>query len=109
MRYQQEIEVGIRERVSDVPELNFGYIGNFERWGDDRKLFIWVPGIPCRLGQNMAHIWSAEAKTLDARAAMLATAAINAFKLGLQLARTSPCPTAQSQTPTQPSPAPSLP
>ena len=30
----------ICDRCKDVDGLTFGYIGNFERWGDDRKLFI---------------------------------------------------------------------
>ena len=36
------LERRICDRCRDVDGLTFGYIGNFESWGDDRKLFIWI-------------------------------------------------------------------
>jgi hypothetical protein len=87
MRTPQEIEGRIRKRVEEIPELTWGYIGNFESWGDDRKLFIWVKGIPPRPGQNTIDIWSAEAKTLSATEASFAFAAIKGFETALKLLR----------------------
>ena len=36
------LECNISEQCEKEKGLTFGYIGNFERWGDDRLLMIWV-------------------------------------------------------------------
>lgn len=44
-RKQRMIEYAIRKRVEDNPEFKWFYIGNFERWGDNRKLYVeWPDG-----------------------------------------------------------------
>jgi hypothetical protein len=46
-------ETLLRERVEilakELPGTTFGYIGNFERWGDDRSFHIFLPH-PGRVG-----------------------------------------------------------
>lgn len=51
------MEKSIRAMVKMEKGLTFGYIGNLEPWGDDRKLMIWDD-------QN-CKIWTAEAKRLN--------------------------------------------
>lgn len=40
---QRMTEYAIRKRVEDNPEFKWFYIGNFKRWGDDRKLYVEYP------------------------------------------------------------------
>ena len=53
---QRMIEYAIRKRVEDNPEFKWFYIGNFERWGDDRKLYVEYPDgkiLWCRAAVDM--------------------------------------------------------
>ena len=47
-RQEVTLERRICDRCKDVDGLTFGYIGNFESWGDDRKLFIWIDEDDCQ-------------------------------------------------------------
>ena len=77
------LERRICHRCKDVDGLTFGYIGNFERWGDDRKLFIWIDEEGMRLKNgNQASLWECEARDLDVKSTCLALAAIKGFQMG---------------------------
>jgi len=77
------LERRICDRCKDVDGLTFGYIGNFERWGDDRKLFIWIDEEGMRLKNgNQASLWECEARDLDVKSTCLALAAIKGFQMG---------------------------
>src|SRR5271154_386340 len=39
----------VEELKAELPGVTYGYIGNFERWGDDRSLYIFLPH-PDRVG-----------------------------------------------------------
>jgi len=39
----------VKELAADLPGVTFGYIGNCERWGDDRLWAIFLPH-PGRVG-----------------------------------------------------------
>ena len=82
----KEVEARIRQIAEETECLTFGYIGNFERWGDDRLLYLWVKGVRQDNG-NLAHIWSAEAKTLTRRDYGQAATAIRTFALGWKAAQ----------------------
>ena len=77
------LERRICDRCRDVDGLTFGYIGNFERWGDDRKLFIWINEDEMReKNGNQASLWECVARDLDVKSACLAFAAIKGFQMG---------------------------
>ena len=77
------LERRICDRCSEVEGLNFGYIGNFERWGDDRKLFIWIEEDDMRAKNgNQASLWSCAATYLDAKETIRAFAAVKGFEAG---------------------------
>ena len=77
------LERRICDRCSEVEGLSFGYIGNFERWGDDRKLFIWIKEDKMRAKNgNQASLWSCAATYLDAKETIRAFAAVKGFEAG---------------------------
>ncbi len=77
------LERRICEQCRKVEGLTFGYIGNFERWGDDRKLFIWINEDEMReKNGNQASLWECVARDLDVKSACLAFAAIKGFQMG---------------------------
>lgn len=71
-------EKQIRELVEAQPGLRFGYIGNFERWGDDRKLFVWIEGQREASG-NTASVWSCPATQITRRELSAAKCAVRDF------------------------------
>ena len=77
------LERRICDRCRDVDGLTFGYIGNFESWGDDRKLFIWINEDEMReKNGNQANLWECVARDLDVKSTCLALAAIKGFQMG---------------------------
>ena len=89
----------IQERVDELNEkygrkvLSLGYIGNLERWGDDRLWYIWVQGLRYEDGnRNTKDIWCAGAGALEescdtaARTVARALQAIRVFEVGLEAA-----------------------
>ena len=77
------LERRICDRCKDVDGLTFGYIGNFESWGDDRKLFIWIDEDDMReKNGNQASLWECVARDLDVKSTCLALAAIKGFQTG---------------------------
>jgi|TARA_R110000824_G_scaffold180896_4_gene361475 hypothetical protein len=84
---KQKKEISLERRIGDrcreVEGLSFGYIGNFERWGDDRKLFIWIKEDKMRAKNgNQASLWSCVATGLDTEAAIKALVVIRGFEAG---------------------------
>ena len=84
---KQKKEISLERRIGDrcreVEGLNFGYIGNFERWGDDRKLFIWIEEDKMRVKNgNQASLWSCVATDLDGTSAQRALVVIRGFEAG---------------------------
>lgn len=84
-----EFEAAIDQEVRKTPGLSFGYIGNFERWGDDRSLYIWIPSLPRQKNGNTQHLWSATAKSLSRQEYCDALRKITAFRLGAAYAATA--------------------
>ena len=77
------LERRICDRCRDVDGLTFGYIGNFESWGDDRKLFIWINEENMReKNGNQASLWECVARDLNVKDTCLALAAIKGFQMG---------------------------
>ena len=77
------LERRICDRCRDVDGLTFGYIGNFESWGDDRKLFIWINEDEMReKNGNQASLWECVARDLNVKDTCLALAAIKGFQMG---------------------------
>jgi len=75
-------EVDLLEKVKEFPMLKWGYIGNFEHWGDDRRLYIWVKNVdPSHIG-NTPSIWSCSAKEFNTADYYIAVSSINTFMLG---------------------------
>ena len=82
-RQEVTLERRICDHCKDVDGLTFGYIGNFERWGDDRKLFIWINEDDMRAKNgNQASLWECEARDLNVKDAYAAFAAIQGFQMG---------------------------
>ena len=82
-RQEVTLERRICDRCRDVDGLTFGYIGNFESWGDDRKLFIWINEDDMRAKNgNQASLWECEARDLNVKDAYAAFAAIQGFQMG---------------------------
>jgi len=82
-REEVTLERRICDRCKDVDGLTFGYIGNFERWGDDRKLFIWIDEDDMReKNGNSASLWECVARDLNVKDTCLALAAIKGFQMG---------------------------
>lgn len=77
-------EKKIGERVKEIEGLVLGYIGNFERWGDDRKLFIWVQGMRNASNTNTVEIWSCTARFLDQESFRDAMVALRGFETALK-------------------------
>lgn len=44
-----KFQAAIDEAAKEFPGLSFGYIGNIERWGDDRYWMVFLPH-PGRVG-----------------------------------------------------------
>jgi hypothetical protein len=80
---EQRLAAALRE----VPELTFGYTGNFQDGGDDRNLYIWVKGQFYPDGSGQLNLWSWPATQLDRPAYATAMQAIENFTLGLKVAR----------------------
>ncbi len=76
-------ECELAEIVRETPGLKWGYIGNFERWGDDRCLHIWVEGLEESNG-NTKSLWSGEARTFDRDHYFNALGKIWAYKIGYE-------------------------
>ena len=82
-RQEVTLERRICARCRDVDGLTFGYIGNFERWGDDRKLFIWINEDDMRAKNgNQASLWECVARDLNVKDTLEAFAAIKGFQMG---------------------------
>ena len=82
-RQEVTLERRICDRCRDVDGLTFGYIGNFERWGDDRKLFIWINEDDMRAKNgNQASLWECVARDLNVKDTVEALAAIKGFQMG---------------------------
>ena len=82
-RQEVTLERRICDRCRDVDGLTFGYIGNFERWGDDRKLFIWINEDDMRAKNgNQASLWEFVARDLNVKDTVEAFAAIKGFQMG---------------------------
>lgn len=79
------IENRIRTFTEKVPGLRFGYIGNIERWGDDRRLHIWVEGHRHDNG-NPPSLCRCEARALAIKENASAWHAVNGFKIGRETA-----------------------
>jgi len=77
------LERFISKTVSEVLGLTFGYIGNFESWGDDRLLIIWIQD---PYGANK-KLWECKAKSLTSAATSSALCAIKGFKAGFSYSR----------------------
>lgn len=78
------LEAKINNAAKGVTGLTFGYIGNRERWGDDRGLYLWTND---RLPNgNPVNLWRAEAKTLSLAEACMALKLIEAYKAGVAAA-----------------------
>ena len=83
---QRAIELKIREVAEETPCITFGYIGNFERWGDDRRLYLWIDRSRDSDGRRK-HLWSCEAVGLDSAEMTCATRALRCFKEGYEAAK----------------------
>ena len=82
-RQEVTLERRICDRCRDVDGLTFGYIGNFERGGDDRKLFIWINEDYMRAKNgNQASLWECVARDLNVKDTVEAFAAIKGFQMG---------------------------
>lgn len=73
----------ISSQVSEVLGLTFGYIGNFESWGDDRLLIIWIQD-PYGYDKKL---WECKATSLTPAATSSALCAIKGFKAGFSYSR----------------------
>ena len=85
MKQKKEVslERKIRNICKDVDGLTFGYIGNFERWGDDRKLFIWIDEDNMReKNGNRANLWEGVACDLNLEYTCRAFASVRGFEMG---------------------------
>ena len=82
-RQEVTLERRICDRCRDVDGLTFGYIGNFERWGDDRLLMIWINEEMMReRNGNRRCLWRCPAKDLTANEAIAASYVIRGFEAG---------------------------
>jgi len=43
MERYTELEAKVKELARELPGITLGYIGNLERWGDDRSWYIFLP------------------------------------------------------------------
>ena len=77
------LEGNICEQCRKEEGLTFGYIGNFERWGDDRLLMIWVNEDKMRESNgNQRCLWRCPAAELVAGDAIAAMHVIKGFQAG---------------------------
>ena len=83
---QSEFEKKIRDEAEKTPCITFGYIGNFERWGDDRMLFLWISNQRHENG-NQKDIWSCNARELDRQTVAGALYALRRFREGYEAAK----------------------
>lgn len=70
----------LKEFVKQTDGLTLGYIGNIERWGDDRQWHVWVDSL--RADGRTTSIWSCEAKTLQIEDLQEAYQAVKIFRIG---------------------------
>jgi len=80
-RKTDKTEKDLAALVDDVGTLKFGYIGNFESWGDDRRLHIWITNMEEENGNHMT-LWSCEARDFNDRAYYQAVIQVKTFALG---------------------------
>lgn len=78
--------------VYGVQGLTYGYIGNFERWGDDRLLHIWVTDRREANG-NLKSLWCCEANSLTRLEFSKASIAVKVFVAGWEAATSGGCAT----------------
>ena len=77
------LERNISDQCRKAKGLTFGYIGNFERWGDDRLLMIWVKEDKMReRNGNQRCLWRCPAKDLTAHHHVAASYVIRGFEAG---------------------------
>ena len=46
----------VESLAKELPGITFGYLGNFERWGDDRSFYIFLPH-PNRIGSYLDMVY----------------------------------------------------
>jgi len=80
-RKNDKTEQDLNTLVADIGTLEFGYIGNFESWGDDRRLMIWIRNMSEDSG-NFMKLWSCEAKDFCNKEYYKASLLVNSFALG---------------------------
>jgi|TARA_R100001443_G_scaffold110143_1_gene121888 hypothetical protein len=80
LELQWVLEKHIRKAVDKADGLSFGYIGNYEKWGDNRKLIIWY-GKEDK-DEPRPTLWEHEAKDLDRVSCGIALASIKAYTKG---------------------------
>ena len=77
------LERNIGDQCRKAIGLSFGYIGNFERWGDDRLLMIWINEEMMReRNGNRRCLWRCPAKDRTASEAIAASYVIRGFEAG---------------------------
>ncbi len=82
-RQEVTLERRICDRCRDVDGLTFGYIGNFESWGDDRLLMIWINEDEMReKNGNLKSLWECKATALDHEQASRAICVVRGFEAG---------------------------
>ena len=84
---RQKKEISLERRIGDmtreVEGLTFGYIGNFESWGDDRLLMIWINEDEMReKNGNLKSLWECKATALDYEQASRAICVVRGFEAG---------------------------
>lgn len=75
-------EAEIRDLAKATPGVTFGYIGNFERWGDDRSLYLWIDARD-QAGQQVA-LWNCNAARLRKRDVAGARHVLRIYRLGYE-------------------------
>jgi len=81
IKIKKGTEEDLIKLVNNTDGLCFGYIGNFEQWGDDRTLHIWVPG-SFECNGNRVSIWSQHARCYDRKDYFRAVQAMKSFTIG---------------------------
>jgi hypothetical protein len=71
------------KKVEDVEGLILGYIGNVERWGDERCFYIAICGLHEENG-NVKKIWACDAKKFKTDDYYTAMKAMRLFSLGVE-------------------------
>lgn len=79
------VRTRLNELVAKTSGLNYGYIGNFEKWGDDRMLIIWIDDL--RENGRTPELWSCEARSATVEDFWRAISKVQAFALGRKSAQ----------------------